>query len=263
MARRPHQVVVAGSARRAAPRGQAIGAPSAREPLHVTVVLRPASEGLGRHVRLLAQSPAGQRGYLTRAEHLRQFGASPADVAMVRRFARNNGLRVARVHRGARTVELTGTTAQMSAAFGVDLQLFVTPQGVVRGRTGPVHVPRWLAPAVRGVFGLDTRRQARPHFRVRPGSASNRFRPAAGPTGSFTVPELKQIYQMPTGVDGTGQSIAIIELGGGFRPADINHYFSALGISPAPTVTAVSVDGAANHPTGNPTGPDGEVDLDI
>ncbi|MEO6999012.1 MAG: S53 family peptidase [Terracoccus sp.] len=68
---------------------------------------------------------------------------------------------------------------------------------------------------------------------------------------------------MPAGVDGTGESIAIIELGGGFRPADLDHYFSALRISPSPTVIAVPVGGGTNRPTGNPTGPDGEVVLDI
>ncbi len=63
------------------------------------------------------------------------------------------------------------------------------------------------------------------------------------------------------GATGSGQCIAIIELGGGLRRQDLAAYFTALGI-PAPKVVAVSVDGAKSHPTG-PNGPDGEVMLDI
>ena len=45
-------------------------------------------------------------------------------------------------------------------------------------------------------------------------------------------------------------------------PSDLTQFFSNLGIS-APKVTAVSVDGAKNSPTGDASGPDGEVELDI
>jgi kumamolisin len=67
----------------------------------------------------------------------------------------------------------------------------------------------------------------------------------------------------PTGVTGAGQCIGIIELGGGYRPADLASYFGALSVSPAPQVIAVSVDHGKNHPTGSPNGPDGEVMLDV
>ena len=63
--------------------------------------------------------------------------------------------------------------------------------------------------------------------------------------------------------NGQGQTIGIIELGGGYTQSDLNSYFSALGISPAPSVSAVSVDGAQNQPTGSTNGPDTEVMLDI
>jgi kumamolisin len=56
--------------------------------------------------------------------------------------------------------------------------------------------------------------------------------------------------------------VALIELGGGFRPADLDTYFKGLGVA-SPTVTAVSVDHAQNAPTGDASGPDGEVMLDI
>jgi kumamolisin len=57
--------------------------------------------------------------------------------------------------------------------------------------------------------------------------------------------------------------VAIIELGGGERAADLQTYFAALGVGSGPTVTVVSVDHGTDAPTGDQTGPDGEVMLDI
>jgi kumamolisin len=260
---RPNHVPIPGS-HRPPPPGQPIGPPSPRELMHVTVFLRAATAGLGQQTRSLAQQPPASRRYLSRAELTEQFGASPEDIKRVRRFARNNGLHVSQVNRAARTVELSGPTARMAAAFGVDLALYRTPRGVIRGRSGRVYVPRWLSGVVLGAFGLDTRAQASPHFRVSQVPPRGQLRPAAGPAGSFTVPELAHVYQLPNGVTGAGQSIGIIELAGGFRRADLAHYFGSLGISPAPTVVAVPVDGSANHPIGDPThSADGEVVLDI
>lgn len=259
---RSNQVILAGSVR-ATPRGRFVGRSPKREQVTVTVLLRPASRGLRNHVLELATQEPSQRRHLSRAEFLDQFGATNEDVARVRRFARNNQLSMVRVDQAARSVQLSGTAAAIESAFGVELGLYQTPTHVVRGRSGPIYVPQWLAPVVRGVFGLDTRPQARPRFRIRPGSARREFRPSAGPANSFTVPELATLYDFPQGGSGAGQSIGIIELGGGFQASDLNHYFSTVGISPSPNVVAVPVDGGANQPTGNPNSADGEVVLDI
>jgi kumamolisin len=70
------------------------------------------------------------------------------------------------------------------------------------------------------------------------------------------------IYQFPANTDGTGQTIGIIELGGGFSTDDLDTYFSGLGLA-TPSVTAQGVDGADNAPGQDPNGADGEVELDI
>ena len=114
-----------------------------------------------------------------------------------------------------------------------------------------VRVPDWLAPAVVAVLGLDTRPVVRPHIRF-----------AAAPAVSYTPLQLSQLYQFPTGVDGSGQCAAILEFGGGYQGADLRQYFADLGV-PAPTVIVVSVDGGANSPTGDPSSADGEVALDV
>ena len=98
------------------------------------------------------------------------------------------------------------------------------------------------------VLGLDNRPQAKPHFRFRRRSRlTNSLEPAAADV-SYTPVQVAQLYQFPAGATATGQTIGIIELGGGYRTADITAYFKTLGLT-APSVTAVSVDGGKNAPT--------------
>ena len=131
--------------------------------------------------------------------------------------------------------------------------------GTYRGRTGGIYLPAEWDGVVEAILGLDNRPQARPHFRSRR-PLGNIFRHAVAPV-SFTPPEVASLYGYPSGT-GAGQCVGLIELGGGYRPADLNTYFSGLDVT-APTVTAVSVDHSTNSPTGDGDGPDGEVMLDI
>jgi kumamolisin len=110
------------------------------------------------------------------------------------------------------------------------------------------------------VFGLDNRPQAKPHFRRRRERAGAR---AATSSTSYTPPQVATLYDFPTGVDGSGECIALIELGGGFNQTDLSNYWSQLGLSTTPNVSAVSVGNGSNSPTGDANGPDGEVMLDI
>ena len=77
---------------------------------------------------------------------------------------------------------------------------------------------------------------------------------------SYTVPELMRLYNFPA-QDGNGQTIGIIELGGGFRKSDLASYFKKMNI-PEPDVTWKSVDNGKNSPS-TPDSADGEVQLNI
>jgi kumamolisin len=140
-----------------------------------------------------------------------------------------------------------------------------------RYRSGGLSVPAELSGIVTAVLGLDDRPQARPQFRrprtavpetavpetaVPEGTVAPELPPKAGP---LTAPQVAGFYKFPVGTDGTGQTIAIIELGGGYTASDLDTYFSGLGLA-TPTVTAVGVDGGSNSP-GDPA--DAEVLLDI
>ncbi len=201
----------------------------------------------------VAEPPPG-RAALSREAFAAAHGASEADLAAVRDFAAAHGLAVAEASAARRSVVLAGTVRAMSAAFAVELHEYTHPGGTYRGRTGSVSVPAALAGIVEGVFGLDNRPAAKAQFRVRPSSA-------AVAAAAFTPPALARLYDFPTDLDGSGQCIAIIELGGGYKPADLSTYFQSLGLA-VPTVKAIGVDHGKNSPT-TADGADGEVMLDI
>lgn len=75
----------------------------------------------------------------------------------------------------------------------------------------------------------------------------------------LTSPQVAKAYSFPADVNGSGQHVAIIELGGGFTHADLDKYFAALSLA-TPHVNAISVQGADNSPGQDA---DAEVLLDI
>lgn len=187
-------------------------------------------------------------------------GATQADADLVWQFASDSGIEVAGVNLPARSVRLRGDVAAMNAAFGVSLGTFVAGARTYRGREGSVYLPERLDGTIIAVLGLDSRPQAKPHFRYAPGYA---LRPEAlAPrvaTVGLSVPQIASMYDFPPDVTGAGQTVAIIELGGGYSTDDLAAYFESLNL-PVPVIESVGVDGAANSPGDDA---DGEVMLDI
>ncbi len=237
-----------------------VGPADLSERLQVTVIVRRKAAGaFDAHVaRLAAADPRAAN--LTREAFAEQFGADPAELAAVAAFATGHGLAIVRSDAARRTVILAGTVAQFQAAFGVKLNRYEYEGGSYRGRTGTVFLPDALDGIVEAVLGLDNRPQAKPHFRILDAGRGGAAESAAAPA-SYTPPQVADLYAFPAG-GGQGQTIALIELGGGYAETDLTQYFAELKIAP-PLVSSVSVDGATNAPTGSADGPDGEVVLDI
>jgi kumamolisin len=196
--------------------------------------------------------------HISRTEFNSKYAASAEAFDQLRSFASQHGLSV---DEGAssldrRTLMLTGTAAQMQQAFGVQLQRVEHDGRQYRIHQQPVSVPQECASMVDAVLGLDTRPQAKSHLRK-----LKDLRPAAAGAQSYLPRQVAEFYSFPTDVDGSGETIGILELGGGFKTADIQQYFQNQNITP-PQVVAVSVDGGTNSPT-NPNGADSEVMLDI
>ncbi|MFZ0774079.1 MAG: S53 family peptidase [Candidatus Sulfotelmatobacter sp.] len=252
---------LAGSERAPLQGAKEIGPANPNEAVDVTIRLR-SRAGKGPIVNPEEfTKPIEKRTILSRKEFEQRHGADPDAIARVESFAREHKLTVKEKSAARRTVILSGTVTAMNQAFGVELKEYQHPTaGKYRGRTGAVQVPAELRDVIEGVFGLDNRPQAKPHFRRRHARAGAR---AAAVNLSYTPIQVATLYDYPTGVDGSGECIALIELGGGFNPTDLSNYWSQLNLTETPTVSAVSVGNGSNNPTGDPNGPDGEVMLDI
>ena len=235
-------VPVPGSDRRPVPQAVTSGGVPAGTSVPVTVVLR----------RRAPLDPAALGAPIGRAELADRYGATEADVAAVRAWAEAAGLTVEAVDAASRRVRLAGPVETVAREFGTDVQEAEAGGVRFRQRTGELSVPEELAGVLVAVLGIDDRPQARSRAIVMPRAAA---------ATSYTPVDLAKVYAMPE-ADGSGQRIAIIELGGGYTDAELDTYFAGLGVG-RPTVTAVGVDGASNAPENDPNGADGEVLLDI
>jgi kumamolisin len=241
-----------GSERNLPPDVQLVGPCSPAALITVTLYLR--SRNQEELQQRLQQLPYTSE-QMTPDQFAERYGADPADLDRVRNFARGRGLQVVEADPARRSVQLSGSIAAMESAFGVRLHDYRHQGSTYRLRQGPVYLPSELQGSVTAVFGLDNRPQADAHFRLLPSAAASQQ--------SFNPTDLAHLYNFPTSATGQGETIGIIELGGGYQQADLNAYFRQLGVTPAPQVTTVSVDGAQNSPTGDANGADGEVELDI
>ena len=249
--------VVSGSERQPVRGARLIRDSHPDQTIEVSIRLRPKSEAKHKELRSALEKPGFE--HMSRAEFENAHGADRADLDKIKKFAQEFDLKVRETgtELARRTVILSGTVSNLQKAFNVELKEYSHPKGNFRGRVGAVHVPAEYADIIKGVFGLDNRPQAEPHFRRLPPAVGIKAHTA---TISHDPNEVAQIYDYPAG-DGSGECIGIIELGGGFQLDDLSNYFSSLNIN-EPQVVSVSVDGGSNSPS-TPDSADGEVMLDI
>lgn len=275
------------------PRAAVVGVPSPLELIEVSLILRrrpsgPAFPAVDDEYGL---PPPKLRRYIQREEFAALYGADPADIQAVRRFAADHGLAVTEVVPARRTVSIAGTASQLAALFAVRLSLLAAAGGIHRSYSGPLQLPDTLSGIVQAVLGLDTRPMALPMLWRHPSkwslsealnaqmaaavAARDQFNRSKDALQSARVAWLAaldelniktpdrvaRLYGFPASATGSGQCIGLIQLGGGYRQADLQAYFDFLGI-PLPEIHAVSVVGGSNAP-GYHDEFDSEVCMDI
>ena len=219
--------VIKGSKRAPLPGAKLLGRTNPRAIIEVMLKLRrkkPLPELTGRPSRIMTREELGAT-----------YGASQDDIQKVTAAFRGYGLKITKVNATTRTVLLSGSVAKMERAFQSALFDFEDESGNFHGREGYIYAPRGVAPMIRGVFGLDTRRVLR--RAPPPRSPQDLGKGLKGIPHSFTPGELAKRYDFPKG-DGKGHTVGILEFGGAFFQRDLKEFCKLVGV-PVPKVTTV------------------------
>jgi subtilase family serine protease len=202
------------------------------------------------------RSPRYHR-WLTPEAFAARFGVADEDLAALRAWLAGHGLRVEEVSRSRDRVRVSGTAAQVEAAFGTELHAYRVDGQAHFAPAAEVTLPAAVAPLVQAITGLSTFRP-RPHLRPAPAFTS-------GVTGShFVTPgDVDVVYGVGPvragGADGAGVDIAVVGQSA-VDLSDVERFQLAAGLAVKdPEVVLVPQTGDPVHVSGD----EGESDLDL
>ncbi len=166
------------------------------------------------------------RHYLKPDQFTARFGPSESDYQAVISFAEANGLRVTRTFASRAMLLVNGAVADISRAFHVNLYNYQRADGTEfyapdRDPSLDLDVP------VHAVKHLDN---ANPLRRAALRSALDASGTGSGTNGCFKAADLRAAYVPNVTLDGSGQSVAVIEESD-FYDDDITTYLSGNGIT--------------------------------
>lgn len=225
--------------------------------------------------------------YLTPAQFGAQFGPTQAEYNTLIAYLQSKGLTVSQTSPARTYLSLSGTTAQVNAAFGVAIKQFRSPEGrIFHSPDTEVKVPSIIAGLIAGVVGLNNAHPPKPLLHMlRPVAAPSKSMKIAspayadpesaspyvqspgeqgtGPGGGFAPSDLRTAYGLgSSALKGAGQTIAMVEFGTNFNPKDILKYEAVFGLPRVP-LTSVFVDGGPMGFTSNSTETNLDIDMQI
>lgn len=231
---------------------------------HGTITLKEYADGV----------IAGTYSTMSHAEFKDAFGSDRTELDAVAAFAQSYGIQVEDTHRSSGTVRLIGPISAFNSAFDITLNTVTTEDRTYRTYSGEVSVPEKLYDMIEHVVGLDTFAEMK-HNAVIDAIGDN-AKVSVAPNYSYLTPmQVANAYSMPSST-GSGQTVGIIELGGGYTQTDLTQtfitggepvpgaggFYPGYGFTTVPNITNYSYQGANNAPLYS-SGESVEVMLDI
>ena len=231
----------------------------------------------------LDKTSANFHRWLTPEQFGSEYGPATEDIQQVTSWLEAHGFQVARVSAGRTVIEFSGTAGQVREALHTAMHKYVVESEEHWANASDPGIPEALARVVAGVESLNNfpaRLGLRVPFEISNpsgASASQRVNPQftfnsslCGRLGNVChalVPaDLNTIYNVlplwNSGIDGTGQSIAIVA-GGNIHIQDVRDFRSLFGL-PAqdPVIIVNGPDPGIVQSASQPTETEADADLD-
>jgi subtilase family serine protease len=183
--------------------------------------------------------------YLTVDEFTALYGPSEEDYNAVIQFAQTNGFSVVGTSRNRVNVDVVGTVQTIENAFHLNMGVYQHPTedrtfyAPDREPTPNLSVQLWH------ISGLDNYSIPEPALQ-RNTNATPNASTGSGPGASFLGSDMRAAYYGGGNLDGTGQSLGLLEFAG-TDLSDLATYFANVGQTNHVPITLLSVDGS---PTG-------------
>ncbi|HXF14328.1 MAG TPA: S53 family peptidase [Terriglobales bacterium] len=195
--------------------------------------------------------------WLTPEQYAARFGMTSNDLSKVSSWLQSQGLMVNGVSRSRNEISFSGSVGQVEYALRTELHRYSINGEQHMANSSDVSLPDAFAGEVLGVRGLN---DFHPKPRLR--TVSPRFTSNAS-GNHFVIPaDFATLYGIPSNVDGTGQTIAVIGQTL-IRTTDIDAFRSAAGL---PARTSANFQQIQVPGTGTALrcgGDETEADLDV
>src|SRR5579885_3158325 len=210
-------------------------------------------------IRQQTEGSADYHRWLSPEQFAERFGVSNADLGKITAWLQSYGLNVVSVGRGRTWIALSGSAAQIEAAFQTELhRYFVDGSEHYANATEP-SVPEALGGVISAIRGLHNFR-LKPYLKKR--SLSADYTSSSGnhylsPNDFSTIYNLNPLYT--TGLSGSGLSLAVAGQAT-MSFSDLHRFRAAFGV-PGSDPQPVLVPGSGTP--GSDSGDVGESNLDL
>lgn len=187
-----------------------------------------------------------------------RFGMAQSDINKVQTWLEQQGFSVDGVARSRNMIRFSGSIGQVEQAFQTEMHYYKTDGRTHFGPSTLLSVPVAIAPTIEAVRNLSDFRPRPMHISTHRAFTSSQSGNVFFAPGDIAVTyDIKSLYG--AGIDGTGQSIAIIGQSA-IKTSDIEAFESAAGL-PTKDPVMVIVPGSGNSTV--VAGDEGESDLDL
>ncbi|HEY2328812.1 MAG TPA: protease pro-enzyme activation domain-containing protein, partial [Verrucomicrobiae bacterium] len=197
--------------------------------------------------------------FLTPEEFAARFGPTEAGYQAVIQFAERNGFTVDGTHPNRMVLDVDASVASIERAFQINLRIYPHPTEPRTFYAPDVEPSVDAGVPVLSVSGLDNFALPHPKHVVseKMNAAGVTPKSGSGSSGSYAGNDFRAAYVPGVTLNGSGQSVALLEFDG-YYSSDIASYENSFGL-PSVTLSNVAVDGGVSSPgSGN-----SEVALDI
>jgi Pro-kumamolisin, activation domain/Bacterial Ig-like domain (group 3) len=220
------------------------------------------------------KSSANYHAWLTPDQFGKQFGPADSDIQAVTDWLTARGFTGIKVGAGRTSIEFSGNIGQVRNAFHTEIHHFLVDGKAHMASVSDPQIPAALAPVIAGVLPLhDFRPKSHAHslgtFRrtkatgeVKPLFTFNGCGSNASPCYAVGPGDFAKIYNVPSNLDGTGVTIAIVQ-DSNLNVADVQAYRSIFGLSNNFTTSNVILNGPDPGIQGPSSASDDEIEADL